>query len=337
VAIGLLTAGLAVAIPRVGVGLRMSMLVVFGVPVILCYVISKQRHPFQFALALAAVFLASRFYTAFHGHTLHVERNFFGTLRYTVDPDRRIYRLYHGTTVHGMEFIAPERQGEPLAYYHRTGPCGQAMKAFNARPGGTNIAVIGLGAGSMISYAQPGQHWTFYEIDPAVIRLAQDTNYFTFLHRCTNAVVDFKTGDARLRLREAPDHRFDLLVCDAFGSDAPPLHLLNREAMELYLSKLSPDGLLLLHVSSRFLDFRSVIGNLADHFHLNALINSEGELLEDVMREGKLPSSWVALARREETLGSLLKDPRWHVLPPDPTQRLWTDDYSNILSVFEWQ
>ena len=332
--IGLLTAGLAIMVPHSGIGLQMSMLIVFGVPAILCYVVSKWGRTFQFALAVAAVLLASGFYAPFHDRTLHVERNFFGTLRVALDPEGRFYRLYHGTTVHGMEFVAPERRGEPLAYYHRTGPCGQAMTAFNSRPGGTNVAIIGLGAGSMAAYAQPGQHWTFYEINPAVIRLAQDTNYFTFLHRCTNASVAFKLGDARLRLREAATNQYDLLVCDAFGSDAPPLHLLNREAMELYLSKLSPHGLLLLHISSRFLNFRPVIGNLAEHFQLAAVVNTDDE---PATPEGKLPSSWVALARRPEDLGSLRDDPRWPALPPEPGMRLWTDDYSNILGIFDWQ
>ncbi|MGA2802650.1 MAG: fused MFS/spermidine synthase [Verrucomicrobiota bacterium] len=332
--IGLLTAGLAVMVPRFGVGLQMSMMIMFGVPVILCYVVSKRRQPFHFALALAAVLIASGFYAPLHGRTLHVERNFFGTLRVAIDSTGRFCRLYHGTTVHGMEFVAPGHQGEPLAYYHRAGPCGQAMKAFNSRPDGASIAIIGLGAGSMAAYAQPGQHWTFYEINPAVIRLAQDTNYFTFLHRCTNASVDFKLGDARLRLREAAANQFDLLVCDAFGSDAPPLHLLNREAMDLYLSKLSPNGLLLFHISSRFLNLRPVIGNLAAHFQLQAIVNADDE---PATPGGKLPSCWVALARRPEDLGLLRDDPRWLPLPPEPGMRLWTDDYSNILSIFDWQ
>ena len=332
--IWLLTAGLAVMVPRFGVGLQMSMMIMFGVPVILCYVVSKRRQPFHFALALAAVLMAGGFYAPLHGRTLHVERNFFGTLRVAIDSEGRFRRLYHGTTVHGMEFVAPEHQGEPLAYYHRAGPCGQAMAVFNSRPGGTNVAIIGLGAGSMAAYAQPGQHWTFYEINPAVIRLAQDTNYFTFLHRCTNAPVDFKLGDARLRLREAAANQYDLLVCDAFGSDAPPLHLLNREAMDLYLSKLSPNGLLLFHISSRFLNFRPVIGNLTEHFHLQAIVNNDDE---PATPEGKLPSSWVALARHAEDLGLLRDDPRWLPLPPESGMRLWTDDYSNILGIFDWQ
>jgi len=283
---------------------------------------------------VAAVLGAGGFYAPLHGRSLHVERNFFGTLRIALDSAGRFYRLYHGTTVHGMEFAAPERRGEPLAYYHRAGPCGQALAVFNSRPDATNVAIIGLGAGSMAAYAQPGQHWTFYEINPAVIRLAQDTNYFTFLHRCTNAVVEFRLGDARLRLREAPARQYDLLVCDAFSSDAPPLHLLNREAMELYLSKLSPDGLLLLHISSRFLNFRPVIGNLAAHFQLQAIANTDDE---PATPEGKLPSSWAALARRAEDFGPLARDPRWQPLPPEPGMRLWTDDYSDILAIFDWQ
>jgi SAM-dependent methyltransferase len=271
------------------------------------------------------------------GRTLLTERNFFGTLRVTLDPAGRIYSLYHGTTVHGMQFVEPQHQLEPLAYYYRAGPCGQAMNAFNRRSGMTNVAAIGLGAGAMACYAMPGQRWTFYEIDPAVIRLARESDYFTYLRRCTNAVVDFKVGDARLRLREAAPRQFDLLVCDAFGSDAPPLHLLNREAMELYLAKLSEQGVLLFHISSRYLDFQPVLANLASNFQLQALVGSEDNLSEEMLREGKLPSIWVALARRPEDLGRLETDPRWHPLAPAPAMRLWTDDYSDILGIFQWQ
>lgn len=333
--IGLLTAGLAIMVPHLGLEQRLRVLVVFGAPVILCYFLSKQ--PWRFALALGGVLLASQFYTAVHGPTLRAERNFFGALRITIDPEGRFYRLYHGTTVHGIQFVAPERQGEPLAYYHRTGPCGQALAAFNSKPNATRVAVIGLGAGTMAAYAQRGQHWTFYEIDPAVIKFAQDTNYFTYLQRCTNATVDFKLGDARLRLREAAPEQFDLLVCDAFGSDVPPLHLLNREAMELYLSKLASDGLLLFHVSSRYLDFRPVIGTLAAHFQLNALFRHEAEVADAELREGKFASLWVVLSRKPENFGPLRDDPRWRPLPSAPGMRLWTDDYSSILDIFQWR
>ncbi len=336
--LGLLTAGLAVTVPRLGLDPHLRTMVVFGVPVILCYLLSKHKErQWQFGLALGAVLMGSQFYIGARGHTLHVERNFFGTLRVTLNTPGRFYELYHGTTVHGAQFVAPERQTEPLAYYHRSGPCGQALNAFNSKSGAVHVAVIGLGTGAMACYSQPGQHWTFYEIDPSVIRLAREGRYFTYLQRCTNAPIDFKLGDARLRLREASANQFDLLVCDAFGSDAPPLHLLDREAMELYLSKLSDHGLLLFHISSRYLDFRPVLANLADYFHLQVLANSEDEISDEMIREGKLPSSWVVLARTSGDLAPLSDDPRWHTLPPSPAMRLWTDDYSNILGIFQWE
>lgn len=333
--VGLLTAGLAVVVPQLGLEQRLRVMVVFGVPVILCYFLSKQPH--RFALALGSILLANQFYTAVHGQTLRTGRNFFGALRITIDPEHRFYRLYHGTTVHGIQFVAPERRGEPLAYFHRTGPGGQALASFNSKSNASNVAVIGLGAGTLACYAQPGQRWTFYEIDPAVIQFAQDTNYFTYLQNCTNVAVDFKVGDARLRLREAPTNALDLLVCDAFGSDVPPLHLLNREAMELYLSKLAPDGLILFHVSSRYLDFRPVIGSLAKHFNLIALSNYESEVSDAELQEGKFASLWVALARQPEDFGSLRTDPRWKPVPAAPTMRLWTDDYSSLLEIFQWR
>jgi hypothetical protein len=336
--VGLLTAGLAVIVPGFDLEPHLRTMIVFGIPVILCYLLSKLRgHGVQFALAIGAVLVGSRFYTVTRGYTLYTERNFFGSLRVTLDHERTMHELYHGTTVHGMQFLDPARQREPLAYFHRSGPCGQAMASFNSRPGLTNVAVIGLGAGTMSCYAETGQHWTYYEIDPAVIRLAQDGRYFTYLRLCTNATINFKVGDARLRLREAASKQFDLLVCDAFGSDAPPLHLLNCEAIQLYLSKLSDHGVLLFHISSRFLDFRPVIANLAAHFNLLALVESDDVISEELLREGKLPSTWVALGRRAEDLGPLAEDPRWRPLEPSPSVGLWTDDYSNILGIFQWQ
>ncbi|MFO1478007.1 MAG: fused MFS/spermidine synthase [Verrucomicrobiota bacterium] len=335
--VGLLTWSLVRFVPVLGLPLQVQTAFVFGVPCILCYLASKGLARFQFALCLGSVFLASLSYTAFRGTTLHTERNFFGTLRIALEPGARIRRLYHGTTVHGMQFVQPDRQDEPLAYYHPTGACGQAMKLIHEAGQGTHIGAIGLGAGSMICYAQPGQRWTFYEINPAVIALASDTNYFTFLSRNTNAVVDFAVGDARLRLREAPAGEFRLLVCDAFGSDAPPLHLMTREAMQLYLDKLAPGGVMLFHVSSRSLDFRPVLGNLAHEFNLTALVNCEPEQLAGTaLPEGRYPSTWVAMARRPEDLSALLKHPSWRPLEPAPRHALWTDDYSNILRIFQW-
>ena len=162
----------------------------------------------------------------------------------TLDPSGRFYRLIHGNTIHGQRFVDPERQCEPLVYYHRTGPLGALFNIFNAASSPRHVAVVGLGAGSMAAYSQTNQHWTYYEIDPTVIRIAQNSNYFPFLAKCGSGNFEFALGDARLRLREASPSCYGLLVLDAFSSDAIPVHLLTREALRLYLSKLADNGLL---------------------------------------------------------------------------------------------
>jgi hypothetical protein len=334
--IGVVTGLLAVLVPQFGLEpYQLWVLVIFGLPLLGCYFCSRQ--PLRFALALGAVMLGSKFYTAIHGQTLLTERNFYGALRVTLDPEQRIHRFYHGTTIHGSQFVNAQRQREPLSYYHRTGPFGQAFEAYALQPAGSRVGVIGLGAGAMICYALPGQTWTFYEIDPAVVQVAQSTPFFSYLRDSTNVTVQHKLGDARLRLREAPDGSYGLLICDAFSSDVPPLHLMTREAFELYSRKLAPDGLLCFNISSRYLDFRPILGNLAEATKLYALGNNESEITPEAQREGKYSSHWIVMARQPLRFGKLLDDSRWLPVLPDPERPLWTDDYSNVLSIFQWQ
>lgn len=314
---------------------QLSMALIFGAPLVASYFFSQRS--LRFALALGAVMLGAQHYTAIHGRTLHVERNFFGALRVTLDPDGKIRRFYHGTTVHGIQFIEPSRRREPLSYYHRTGPFGLAFEVYQSRPANPRVAAIGLGAGAMACYVGEGQSWTFYEIDPAVLEVARNTNFFTYLADCTNGVIEHKLGDARLRLREAPPEHYGLIICDAFSSDVPPLHLITAEAMELYLSRLAPGGLLFFNVSSRYLDFRPVLGNLAQKFHLYCVDYNEAAVSSAALKEGKYSSHWVVMARQPGHLGKLLDDDRWQAVEPDADMRLWTDDYSNILAIFEWR
>jgi hypothetical protein len=327
---------LAILVPRFSLDLyQLAMVVIFGAPLIVCFLLSKS--PVRFALALGAVMIGSSFYTAIRGRTLQVERNFYGALRVTVDPESRFHNFYHGNTIHGIQFVSNERKRDAVSYYHRTGPFGEAFSAVASTLPNNQVGVIGLGAGAMMVYAQNGQHWTYYEIDPAVIRIAQDTNFFSYLHDCTNATVDFKVGDARLRLREAPAGHYGLLVCDAFSSDVPPLHLLTKEAMDLYVSKLHRDGLIFFNISSRLLDFQPVLGNLAAACGLYAISFPDGPVPLDLQKEGKFASQWVVLARHPRQFGVLLEDQRWRPLLPDPAHRVWTDDYSNILAIFQWR
>jgi hypothetical protein len=334
--LGAITAALALWASREHLAAgQWTALFMFGVPLLACYFLSKR--PMRFALALGAVLLGAQCYTGIHGKTLHAERNFFGTIRVTLDPSGELRRLYHGTTVHGCQFIDAGRRGEPLAYYHRTGPFGIAFNTLAARLPNGRVGAIGLGAGAVATYARAGQQWTFYEIDPAIVRVARNTNFFSYLSDCTNAALDFKVGDARLRLREATPSAYGLIICDAFSSDVPPLHLMTRQAMELYLSKLAPGGALMFHISSRYLDFGPVLAGLAKQLSLYTLEFNEAAVDPKAMRNGKYPSRWVVLVREPKDFGQLASDPRWTPLDIRPNMRLWTDDYSNLLSIFDWR
>src|SRR5262249_55816141 len=149
------------------------------------------------------------------------------------DPARRLRLLVHGRIVHGAQSLEPSTRGEPLTYYHRSGPIGQAFATFTGGFAKPRVGIVRLGAGSLAAYAEPGQRWSFYEIDPAIAALARDPRYFTYL-RDARTDVRIVLGDARLSLAKEPAGALDLLVVDAFGSDTIPIHLLTREALALY-------------------------------------------------------------------------------------------------------
>jgi hypothetical protein len=294
------------------------------------------KQPIRFSLCLGAILVAGCVgYVGTQGRVLLTERNFFGVLRVTEDSSREFHQLVHGNTLHGRQSLDPARQAEPLAYYHTTGPIGRVFDMFNQLPDEslTDVAVVGLGAGAMACYARPSQNWTFYEIDPAVERIARDTNCFTFLKVSHAKKLDVVLGDARLRLNDAPDHHYHLIVVDAFSSDAIPIHLATREALRVYLGKLAENGILTFHITNRRLNLEPVMGNLARDAGLVAFYDrdlSPGP-------PGKESSEWVVMARRTEDLHELPSAGQWQPLEPDPNARVWTDDFSNILSVLRWR
>lgn len=336
IGIGVLTALSAKFLPTLSKqSYQLALFVIFGVPLVAAFFLSRQ--PLVFGLCLGGIIWGTSFYTAVHGQTLHAERNFFGALRVTVDPEGHIRRFYHGTTVHGIQFVDPKLQDIPLSYYHPKGPVGQTMKLYDQQKTVRRVAVIGLGAGALAAYAKDDEEWTFYEIDPAVLRVASDTNYFTYLQRCGAKKITHKIGDARLLLRTEPDHHFDLIVCDAFSSDVPPLHLITKEALQEIRNKLAPGGMILYNISSRLLNFRPVLGNIAQELHLEGYSLNEGVTDEETIRFGRYSAHWAVLTPEPQLIQSLVANPQWVRLVPEPAQPVWSDDYYNILGIFDWK
>jgi SAM-dependent methyltransferase len=316
---------------------RVARGILFAVPLFLAYLAS--RRPRRYGLTLAALLLAAIPVPGIHGRTLHAERNFFGVVRVTDDPHGEFHRLVHGSTIHGRQAWGDPPSIEPLSYYALSGPIGEVFVLHRDHPASQSIAIVGLGAGTLASYAHPDERWTFYEIDPAIERIARDPASFTFLRdafpdpsRCKVEI-----GDARLRLADAPDRGFGLIVLDAFNSDAIPVHLMTREALALALRKLAPGGRLAFHISNRYLDLRPVLANLARDAAapLVAWYRDDSDLSDRERERGKLQSAWVVLAARREDLGRLAEPGSgWEALAPDPNAAVWTDDFSNVLGVF---
>lgn len=300
--------------------------------VMLCY--SFANRPLRFGLGVAVIMLVGTLIGSRGFGLIHGERSFFGVLQVMSDPDRDYHLLYHGSTLHGAQSIDPARQREPLTYFCPRGPVGQVFEAFNEADTPREVAILGLGTGSLACYASVGQHWTFYEIDPAVERLARDSRYFTYLRDCP-AKLEVILGDARLSLARAPDHRYGLIFFDAFSSDAVPTHLIDREAIKLYLDKLADGGLMVFNISNRYLDLQPVLANLAQDQGLVALV--QRHLVTEAEQDAYyLNSMWVVMARRQDDLGRLAKNGAWQPVHGKPGARLWTDDFSDVFSALKW-
>ncbi len=315
---------------------RASTLAIFALPALTTY--RFVLRPIRFSLCLAAIMAASFFYVGAHGRVLLAERNFFGVLRVTEDVNGRFRQLVHGTTLHGRQHLDPARAGEPLAFYHRTGPAGDAFRLFDAVAGSLppRVGLIGLGAGALAAYAKPGQAWDFYEIDPAVERIACDPRYFTFMSRCAASQLRVVLGDARVQLRTAPDAHYGMLVLDAFSSDSIPIHLLTRGALQLYQAKLADGGILAFHVSNRRLDLEPIVARLAADAGLAGCDWQDFDISAADRFDGKETSEWIVLSRRVELVRQLERSGRWRPLSVS-NGVLWTDDFSNLLTALRWR
>jgi hypothetical protein len=294
------------------------------------------RRPARFALGIGAILLATRGYAGSFGDFLFTERSFFGVYRGMRDGENKFHFIFHGTTLHGVQSLDPTGRLKPLSYYHPTGPGGQVFQALSSNGFDKPVAIVGLGAGALACYGKAGQVFEFYEIDPLVERIARDERLFTFMRDCP-ARTSVHIGDARVTLARAAQSSYGVFILDAFSGDSIPIHLLTREAVELYLTKLLPEGLLLFHISNRYMDLTKVVARVADRLNLTALVQQDGNLSEHEIAEGKQPSVWVILAAQKHVLTPLTGDSRWKPLADDGSGDLWTDNYSNILKVLRWK
>ena len=337
---------------------RLVWFLLFGIAAVIALHVSRSEHPLAEAkvmaiaasvLLLSVIFLRDSLKFAavvalalvvgviyqvgsYSGESV---RNFFGVHKiYDTADGYRI--LLHGTTIHGVEKISdeddpsPDQKPVPLAYYHANSGLAQGINAMREKNlGPLRFAVIGLGTGAIACHAREGDTWNFYEIDQSIVDVATDPGYFTFIESCAPD-AKIVLGDARLTFADAGDGVYDLIIVDAFTSDAIPIHLLTQEAMAIYLRKLAPGGIVLMHISNRHMELGSVVAGIAQANGLVTRQNSRANENED--SDKYLFSSTVAAcARADADFGALAQREKGWELSPAPTRRVWTDDYSNIV------
>ena len=319
-------------------------LIRYGLPVLACYLASTR--PLRFGLTLGAVLLFAAMDTGADMRVVWRDRTFFGYYRVVERASEHgtTYQLLHGTTSHGVQVSTPPLVFEPSSYYTREGPVGQAMAFILGDEGAQRGALVGLGVGAMAAYARDGDTFAYYEIDPAIVDIANDERYFSYVRAAENrgATIEYVLGDARLTLGDAPPGAFDFIAVDAFSSDAIPIHLMTTEAFELYFDKLADDGVLLLHISNHFLNLEPVVDAIVHELGLLAVVR------EDVRNMSNhplahYPSTWVVVVRRGTDLRPLIAsgaapdEPNagyWRALQQgdDP----WTDDHADLVRALVW-
>jgi hypothetical protein len=286
----------------------------------------------RFSLWIWALLVAAPLYAQRVGSVIFLDRSFFGVSR-VVDFDDGSRGFYHGTTLHGTQSLDPRYRLEPTTYFTRSGPFGDIAGAFLDRRAGQEVVVMGLGVGTLACYGHSGDSWHFLEIDPMVADIAGNPQLFTYLSDCPPN-SEIVLGDARLTIAGMPDGRFDLMIADAFSSDAVPVHLLTREAVELYLTKIKPGGAIAFHITNRYVDLEPVLADLAQNLGIVAYIRSDDDIsADDRSRYDKRYAVWVVAGRSERDMARLREHPGWQPLSVQSNVRYWTDDFSNIVTV----
>lgn len=321
---------LAMIVPTSGAVIIISMSVM-----IFTLISLRTRHS-AFIVAMVGVLLCDPgFNWASLKKTLHLERNFFGVIRVADSPRGGMRALYHGTTLHGTQAQNDTFRLVPISYYAASSPGGQVFgmvgKLQEGKP--QKMAILGLGLGSVACYAAPQRDFVFYEIDPAVMRVAENKNLFTYLSDC-GSPYQVKIGDGRLRMQDAEDGSYDMIFLDAFSSDSIPVHLLTREAFALYFQKLKPEGLIVVHISNRFLNLAPLVAAQAKDNGARVWFNSNQQALA-APPDITIQASVFGIISKGDAMGALIDGEfkQWRSgyqgleIPP------WTDDYANIFTL----
>jgi hypothetical protein len=317
---------------RLGIVSSPSYPLLLAVPAAILVCVTAAR-PVRLALGLIVLMISGQFAEMSYGNlradTLLVERSFFGVSKVQFDRQADWIAFSHGTTLHGSQYRDPTRRREPTCYHSRSGPLGDVFTRINRPATGRNVAVAGLGAGTMACYAQRSDHWVFYEINPTVAKIAKDPRYFSYISD-SSAHIEVVLGDARVSLEKAPDRYFNMIALDAFSSDSVPVHLLTKEAFERYLRKLSSSGVIVINITNRHLEFAGVLASLAHETGLKGFIRSDVSLGSESKPRGTCASNWIVLARSWEDLAGLNGAAGWKPLSQRPGLRAWSDDFSNL-------
>ena len=329
---GALVAGVAPLVLLPGFSVPRSMVFAFAVAVTLP-VLCSLASPYRLAGLAVSAAIAVVLLPAAQGRVLYRARSFFGTYRVVEAPGREYRLLYHGTTLHGRQSLDTE-DCEPLTYFTRSGPAGSLFRVLKHTGQVRDVAVIGLGTGSMACYARAGERWTFYEIDPLIDRIARDRSLFTFMAMSPEPIRTVM-GDGRLSLQREGPASFDLVVIDAFSSDAIPMHLTTSEAIAVYLARLRIDGVLAFHISNRHLNLEPALVAAASTHGVRVLTNADVDIDEAEFRQGKIASVWLVMTKSAHMVNALRMTTGWRPGKASGRLRRWTDESSSIFALLK--
>ncbi|HNW34341.1 MAG TPA: fused MFS/spermidine synthase [Candidatus Ozemobacteraceae bacterium] len=296
------------------------------------------RQPRFWGMTFAILLAAGMNFAGSDKGILLKARSFYGVFQVVETGSGRYHLLEHGNIHHGGQLRVPGKQQIPLFYYARESPVGKVFREMAIGRRSRNVAIVGLGTGGLAAYGRPWQKFTFFEIDPLIAGIAKNPDLFSFL-RDSKADTRIILGDARIMIRNAADGAFNLIILDAYSSDAIPVHLLTREAVELYRRKLAPGGMLLFHISNRYLDLEPILGAVASNLGLTALTarydpGDDEELHYENDARYVFGSKWMLVAEKADIFGQIVRDPLWRTASSGSPEFIWTDGFSSIWQAY---